>query len=154
MKLMRLMARGIDSAKSELSLIETLERAVYRLDDHSRTKASSSTNEFRQSSGYEKYKTWAQLWKKSPRSSDGPPDPILESAASTNSHDMSDIFGVPVETDPLDLGFDGFPPFPRALEGFYDFPMTNELYQQDLGGFPDVSLEQGWQGYQMFDHDA
>lgn len=154
MKLMRLMARGIDSAKSELSLIETLERAVYRLDEHGRSKASNSSSEHRQPSAYEKYKTWAQLWKQSPRPSDGPLSPILGNSALTNSHDLGDIFGVLGETNTSNLALDGFSAFPRAMEGFCDFPMTNDVYPQDLGDFPDLSLEQGWQGYQMFDIDS
>ena len=152
MKLMRLMARGIDSAKSELSLIETLERALSRLDGHSRSKRSNSISKSRQSSGYEKYKTWAQLWKQSPKSSDGLPGPAaLENTISSSNHDMGGIFGMTAEVDPLDLAFEGFPTFPRVMEGFCDFPTTNDFYQHDLGGFLDMGLEQSWQGYQMFD---
>ncbi|PVH86721.1 hypothetical protein DL98DRAFT_481750 [Cadophora sp. DSE1049] len=153
MKLMRLMAR-VESAKSELSVIESLERAVKHLDGHSKMQSFSTSNESRQSSGYEKYKTWAQLWKHSPRSPGGLSDSRLENAASANSHNVGDELEVPVASDPSGLGFEECSPFPRASEVFFGFPMTNEPYQQNVGVFSDMGLEQSWQGYQIFDYNT
>ena len=82
----------------------------------------------------------------------GLPGPAaLENTISSSNHDMGGIFGMTAEVDPLDLAFEGFPTFPRVMEGFCDFPTTNDFYQHDLGGFLDMGLEQSWQGYQMFD---
>ena len=57
------MAVGIDSAKSELSVIEALETAIKRLDmDGERVLE----NKREKQSSYEKFKSWAALWKGAP----------------------------------------------------------------------------------------
>ncbi|KZF24287.1 hypothetical protein L228DRAFT_275586 [Xylona heveae TC161] len=68
MRLIRPMAVGIDSAKSDVSLIEALERAIRRLD--ARERGSSSGNPqvgaAGPPSGYETFKNWATLWRNAP----------------------------------------------------------------------------------------
>jgi hypothetical protein len=63
MKLIKRMAVSIDSAKSELSVIEALETAVKRLDmDGERVLENGREKQ----SGYEKFRSWAALWKGAP----------------------------------------------------------------------------------------
>jgi hypothetical protein len=133
MKLMRLMARGIDSAKSEFSVIESLERAVSRLDARSRSQTAIYNP---QSSGYEKYKSWAQLWKLSPKALDGPIETAQQSTSSPNTYEIADFPGTSMEIDISAFALDGFFAYPQVMEGFDDFPIDNDPYQQSLGSFP------------------
>ena len=61
MKLIKVMAVSIDSVKSEVSVIEALETAIKRLDTSS--NMLNEGNEKQKESGYEKFRSWAALWK-------------------------------------------------------------------------------------------
>lgn len=59
MKLIKSMAVGIVSAKSEVSIIEAIETAIKRLD----MRGDEPKNEEASESGYDRFKSWAMLWK-------------------------------------------------------------------------------------------
>ena len=131
---MRLMARGMGSAKSDLLVIENLERAVTRLD--TRSRSHTVNNDHGQSSGYEKYKSWAQLWKQSPITFEGAFETAQQSTASRNSYEIAEFSGASMETDTSEFALDGFFAFPQAMEGFGVFPIADDPFQQSLGSFP------------------
>ncbi|KAH6877259.1 fungal-specific transcription factor domain-containing protein [Thelonectria olida] len=60
MVMIKIMAAGGESARSEVSLIEAFERAISRLDSTETATPSESTTE----SGYAQFKKWEMLWKK------------------------------------------------------------------------------------------
>ncbi|KAI5458904.1 fungal-specific transcription factor domain-containing protein [Mariannaea sp. PMI_226] len=59
MVMIKIMAAGGESARSEVSLIEAFERAISRLDRADEDKSSESPM-----SGYAQFKKWEMLWKK------------------------------------------------------------------------------------------
>lgn len=123
MKLMRLMASGLDSAKSDLSVIETLERAVSRLDARSGSQAVN--NDSGQPTGYEAYKSWAQLLKHPPQAFD---DLIETNQPSVTSEDAYKIaeFEFPealVDVDLPEYMLDSYFAYPQTMEGSSDFQM-------------------------------
>lgn len=61
MKLIRRMAVSIDSVKSEVSVIEALETAIKRLDMGGDARRGGNDKE--KENGYEKFRSWAALWK-------------------------------------------------------------------------------------------
>jgi hypothetical protein len=61
MKLIKQMAVTIASAKSEVSVIQALETAIKRLDMDGDAKRGGNGKE--NESGYEKFRSWAALWK-------------------------------------------------------------------------------------------
>lgn len=119
MNLMRSMASGLDSAKSDLSVIETLERAISRLD--ARSRAQLVSNNSRQPSGYQMYKSWAQLLENSPQASDGSVEANQPSVISADAHNMSEFAGVLMDTDLPEYMLDSFFAYPQTMEGSIDF---------------------------------
>ena len=65
MGLIRIMSMGIGSAKSAVSVIEALERAICRLEAWGGTRAAESSGNSAES-GYERFKNWEMLWKSGP----------------------------------------------------------------------------------------
>jgi hypothetical protein len=57
---------GVGSAKSAVSVIEALERAIRRLEDWSQSQAQSRQEAL--DTGYELFKNWEMLWKTGPLS--------------------------------------------------------------------------------------
>lgn len=104
MKLMRLMSRGLESAKSELSVIETLERAVSRLD--ARLRSERVEKDRSQRSGYEKYKSWAQLWKHSPQVSDWQIETGQLVTTPGDAYEIAGFAGTLIDTDMSQFMFD------------------------------------------------
>lgn len=66
MGLIRIMSMGVGSARSAVSVIEALERAIRRLEDWSQSQAQSRQDAL--DSGYELFKNWEMLWKTGPLS--------------------------------------------------------------------------------------
>ncbi|CRG90773.1 putative transcriptional regulatory protein C3C7,04 [Talaromyces islandicus] len=66
MGLIKIMSMGVGSAKSAVSVIEALERAIRRLEDWSLSQAQSRQEAL--DSGYELFKNWEMLWKTGPLS--------------------------------------------------------------------------------------
>lgn len=64
MGLIKIMSMGVGSARSAVSVIEALERAIRRLESWSETKAQSDAGCIE--SGYDRFKNWEMLWKTGP----------------------------------------------------------------------------------------
>uniref|UniRef100_A0A093XMG8 Putative transcriptional regulatory protein C3C7.04 n=2 Tax=Talaromyces marneffei PM1 TaxID=1077442 RepID=A0A093XMG8_TALMA len=66
MGLIKIMSMGIGSARSAVSVIETLERAIRRLEDWSEIQGPAKEPQDSADSGYERFKSWEMLWKTGP----------------------------------------------------------------------------------------
>jgi hypothetical protein len=66
MGLIKIMSMGIGSAKSAVSVIEALERAIRRLEDWSEIQGPAKEPQESADSGYERFKSWEMLWKTGP----------------------------------------------------------------------------------------
>jgi hypothetical protein len=134
MGLIRQIGTGLESARSEVAVIEALERARKRLHDHMAVEQSSTTED---SIGYDQFKEWAKLWR-------GDPLDRKDPLASTN-------LDVPFEQQSPNSvpSFDGFfSSFPSELDEFAAIPGLNY----------DLSLAQDWftgsrpEGSEFIDH--
>ncbi|ODM17390.1 hypothetical protein SI65_07065 [Aspergillus cristatus] len=79
MGLIKIMSMGVGSARSAVSVIEALERAIRRLEEWSSTQGSTN-NPGIVESAYDRFKNWEMLWKSGPLS----PSSVFASAASNN----------------------------------------------------------------------
>ena len=136
MKLIKKMAVGIDSAKSELSVIEALETAIKRLDvDGERVLENGREKQ----SDYEKFRSWAALWKGAPGDSSfaaaqipsqpfNVPDPSLmwTNAFGGRTTSLDQPSNDSLEVDPQLTEYD-----PGATTG--PFPMLEDEWQMDFG---------------------
>lgn len=66
MGLIKIMSMGIGSARSAVTVIETLERAIRRLEDWSEIQGPTKEPQDSIDSGYERFKSWEMLWKTGP----------------------------------------------------------------------------------------
>ncbi|EED22160.1 C6 transcription factor (PrnA), putative [Talaromyces stipitatus ATCC 10500] len=66
MGLIKIMSMGIGSARSAVSVIEALERAIRRLEDWSEIQGPTKGPQDSLDSGYERFKNWEMLWKTGP----------------------------------------------------------------------------------------
>lgn len=66
MGLIKIMSMGIGSARSAVTVIETLERAIRRLEDWSEIQGPAKEPQDSIDSGYERFKNWEMLWKTGP----------------------------------------------------------------------------------------
>lgn len=64
MVMIKIMAAGGESARSEVSLIEAFERAISRLDATPAGAAAGTPESAAEASGYAQFKKWEMLWKK------------------------------------------------------------------------------------------
>lgn len=64
MALIKIMSMGVGSARAAVSVIETLERAIRRLEEYSQTQPQGSTGVIE--SAYDRFKNWEMLWKTGP----------------------------------------------------------------------------------------
>ncbi|KAL4864615.1 hypothetical protein BDV12DRAFT_188785 [Aspergillus spectabilis] len=68
MALIKIMSMGVGSARSAVSVIEALERAISRLEEYSASQGASHSNSLE--SAYDRFKNWEMLWKTGPISPD------------------------------------------------------------------------------------
>ncbi|KAF9894806.1 hypothetical protein FE257_004427 [Aspergillus nanangensis] len=108
MTLIRQMSVGLESARSEVAVIEALERARQQLDRRSEEGALAVPSD----SGYDQFQTWAKLWRLGPLGS----DPLLT------------LDDVETPENPGSLpSFDGFfSSFPQELNAFAAIPGTDD----------------------------
>ncbi|KAJ6049207.1 hypothetical protein N7444_005923 [Penicillium canescens] len=122
MRLIRQVCAGLESARSEVAVIEALERARQRLHSQTVTEQRGTTDD---SSGYDQFKEWAKLWRGDPL--DG--SDVLVSTNLDPPFDEHSPNSVP--------SFDGFfSSFPNELGEFAAIP----------GLSYDLSLDQDWLG--------
>ncbi|KAA8643610.1 fungal specific transcription factor domain-containing protein [Aspergillus tanneri] len=111
MVLIRQMCVGLESARSEVAVIEALERARLQLDSPSETEPGPAVSE----TGYEQFRRWAQLWRVESLSS--PPLPEL-------GHENIEI----PDLDSSVPSFDGFlSSFPQELNAFAAIPTLDDF---------------------------
>ncbi|GAB1200863.1 hypothetical protein APSETT444_010243 [Aspergillus pseudonomiae] len=115
MSLIRRMCIGLQSARSEIAVIEALERAARRLDSRAENE---DTGPGESGVGYNQFRRWAMLWQ-----SETPP---------SNVGDESEPIGH--ENSQLPAGsFDGFfSSFPQELGAFASFPETEVQFGESL----------------------
>jgi hypothetical protein len=102
MTLIRQMCVGLESARSEVAVIEALEQAARRLDRRSRSEDTATSQV---DSAYSQFRRWARLWQNEPSSLSAMP----ESQPTTQSDDPQLTAG----------SFDGFfASFPQELGSF------------------------------------
>ncbi|KAL2818764.1 hypothetical protein BDW59DRAFT_175008 [Aspergillus cavernicola] len=68
MALIKIMSMGVGSARSAVSVIEALERAISRLEEYSSSQAAGQPGSME--SAYDRFKNWEMLWKTGPMSPD------------------------------------------------------------------------------------
>ncbi|KAJ5357502.1 hypothetical protein N7541_004660 [Penicillium brevicompactum] len=108
MGLIRQICTGLESARSEVAVIEALERARQRLHDHTAAEESGAAEDV---TGYDQFKEWAKLWR-GDAVDDSEPFPL-------------DNGDVQFEQQPHDTvpSFDGFlSSFPNELGEFAAIP--------------------------------
>ncbi|KAL4804331.1 fungal-specific transcription factor domain-containing protein [Aspergillus unguis] len=76
MGLIKIMSMGVGSARSAVSVIEALERAISRLEEYSASQGTSQSGSLE--SAYDRFKNWEMLWKTGPASPDTHPNPFQE----------------------------------------------------------------------------
>lgn len=114
MGLIRRMCVGLQSARSEVAVIEALERAARRLDSRAENE-DTATGE--QDVGYNQFRRWAMLW---------------QSETPSNVGDEPEPIGL--ENAQLPTGsFDGFfSSFPQELGAFASLPETGMQFGESL----------------------
>ncbi|KAL4962157.1 Zn(II)2Cys6 transcription factor [Aspergillus stella-maris] len=86
MALIKIMSMGVGSARSAVSVIEALERAISRLEEYSSTQGAGQSNSLE--SAYDRFKNWEMLWKTGPVS----PDTQQATIANPNPNPFHDSF--------------------------------------------------------------
>lgn len=129
MALIRIMSIGADSARSAVSVIEALERAIRRLESWGEEQLPQNRNSNDFDSGYERFKNWEMLWKIGP----GSPAPLQQGGVATpvpvcpglRTNDGE----FPETSQASPLGFDSFvSTFPQELGEFTAIPgFENEV---------------------------
>ncbi|KAE8374717.1 hypothetical protein BDV26DRAFT_284045 [Aspergillus bertholletiae] len=160
MVLIKIMSMGVGSARSAVSVIETLERAISRLEDWSERQAPENAGSME--SAYDRFKNWEMLWKTGPMSpelvsfqeqypagrSSIPPVPVTPMTGTSGANDPmeSDVAHTEITTlsdysashaaslPPMPrFGFDHFVSnFPQELDEFTAIPCFEPDAQQNL----------------------
>ncbi|EAL88730.1 hypothetical protein KXW98_009021 [Aspergillus fumigatus] len=170
MALIKIMSMGVGSARSAVSVIEALERAIRRLEEWSESQAQRNAGVVE--SAYDRFKNWEMLWKTGPispgttvtfpeqytpaRPGTGIPavpvtpmtgteagnDAIEGDVASTDLASSSDFSAPHAFSQMPPLGFDHFVSnFPQELGEFTAIPCFETDPQQGLGS--DMKASQG-----------
>ncbi|KAE8309672.1 fungal-specific transcription factor domain-containing protein [Aspergillus transmontanensis] len=115
MSLIRRMCVGLQSARSEVAVIEALERAARRLDNRAENEDTASGEP---GVGYNQFRRWAMLWQ--------------SETPSSNVGDEPEPIGL--ENAQLPTGsFDGFfSSFPQELGAFASLPETGMQFGESL----------------------
>lgn len=122
MGLIKIMSMGVGSARSAVSVIEALERAIRRVEEWNDTQAQSSTG--LSESAYDRFKNWEMLWKTGPVSP-GATIPFQEPFASAGT-------GIqPLPVTPASAGSNGLP---TDLPGS-EFSTSHSLSHMPTFGF-------------------
>ncbi|GAB1195144.1 hypothetical protein APSETT444_004398 [Aspergillus pseudonomiae] len=160
MVLIKIMSMGVGSARSAVSVIETLERAISRLEDWSERQAPDNAGSME--SAYDRFKNWEMLWKTGPMSpelvpfheqypagrSSIPPVPVTPMTGTSGGNDPmeGDVANTEITTlsdysashaaslPPMPrFGFDHFVSnFPQELDEFTAIPCFEPDAQQNL----------------------
>ncbi|KAK1149188.1 hypothetical protein N8T08_006408 [Aspergillus melleus] len=160
MALIKIMSMGVGSARSAVSVIEALERAIRRLEEWSERQAPGSTGAAE--SAYDRFKNWEMLWKTGPISPETVPyqepfpsgrgglqhvpvtpmtgtsggnDPMEGDVANTDITGSSGFTSHPTLSEMPPFGFDHFVSnLPQELGEFNAIPCFETDVQQGLTG--------------------
>lgn len=138
LKLMKLMAVSIDSAKSELSVIQALEIAIRDLEARGKSK---SQKERTPTSQYDTFKSWARCW--DPRSMDVDLSvdqarirPLNEEI--TNQYQQNGNEPLPSVSNISEFGLENLlSSFPEEAGEFAALPLIDDDFQYSLDGSED-----------------
>lgn len=155
MGLIKIMSMGVGSARSAVSVIEALERAIRRLEEWNDTQTQGSAE--LSESAYDRFKNWEMLWKTGPVSPGAltfqepfpgvPPVPVTPASAGSNGvpTDLPSDFSTSQSLSHMPtFGFDHFVSnFPQELGEFTAIPcfeteqgVPSEM-RNYIGGSPD-----------------
>lgn len=154
MGLIKIMFMGVGSARSAVSVIEALERAIRRLEEWSESQAQTSPGITE--SAYDRFKNWEMLWKTGPLSPGSMPfqEPIAgagtnilpvpmtpASGSASNGDNLGDLGSADIPGTDFSapqmppLGFDHFTSnFPQELGEFTAIPCFESDAHQGVAG--------------------
>ncbi|KAH8689523.1 putative C6 transcription factor [Talaromyces proteolyticus] len=125
MGLIKIMSMGVGSAKSAVSVIEALERAIRRLEDWSQSQAQSRQEAL--DSGYERFKNWEMLWKT------GPLSPTTGNGTPTSVINQNNIASqLPLPNNPFSSSTANFPPGNSDITTRSQLPNNHQLISQNI----------------------
>lgn len=102
MALIKIMSMGVGSARSAVSVIEALERAIRRLEEWSVARGGNGSNPGVVESAYDRFKNWEMLWKSGPLSpSVSVPVPNGQDHIASGSGSVGINTGTPMPVTPL-----------------------------------------------------
>lgn len=102
MALIKIMSMGVGSARSAVSVIEALERAIRRLEEWSVARGGNGSNPGVVESAYDRFKNWEMLWKSGPLSpSVSVPVPNGQDHIASGSGSIGINTGTPMPVTPL-----------------------------------------------------
>jgi hypothetical protein len=148
MKLIKRMAVSIDSVKSEVSVIAALETAIKRFDMGGGARRRGNGKE--KESGYEKFRSWAALWKggrdennlvgghslSQPMNFPQPSSWTITSVRRTDSPNLANTSSTMMEDQLTDFGMD---------------TMSHMVPIPEFGGTVCDQWEMGFEGFNAFD---
>ncbi|KAJ5525428.1 hypothetical protein N7494_012078 [Penicillium frequentans] len=137
--LIKIMSMGVGSARSAVSVIEALERAIRRLEMWSESQQAQS-NGGSLESAYDRFKNWEMLWKT------GPVSPTTASSWEQKNPHVGDGIGLPQgmpSHTPAPLGIDA------VISGMPITPSTTTLPNSNNGSDPVI----GGQGHEILNAD-
>lgn len=123
MGLIKIMSMGVGSAKSAVSVIEALERAIRRLEDWSQSQAQSHQDAL--DSGYELFKNWEMLWKT------GPLSPTTGNATPGHSNNIAAQFPPPIPTNHFSSTSTTFPS-DNPMKANMEEPTNNQPFNPTI----------------------
>ncbi|KAH8658488.1 C6 transcription factor [Xylariales sp. PMI_506] len=146
MNLMRLMTRDVDLARSEFSIIELLERAISRLDAQSESQARDLNQQL---SGYEQFKSWAQLWKQqSPQAQPDNPETTQHLSDTRGTTEITGFLWPPTEMTMSNFAFEPFLGVSHTMSENDTSQPAKQIFQPSSNlNFENLGSE--WMGYQM-----
>lgn len=105
MGLIKIMSMGVGSARSAVSVIEALERAIRRLEDWSASQGGNQ-NVGNAESAYDRFKNWEMLWKTGPLSPASVPLPATGNANAndnnnSNNNNNANSKNTPIPVTPI-----------------------------------------------------
>lgn len=97
MALIKIMSMGVGSARSAVSVIEALERAIRRLEEWSVSRGGNGSNPGGAESAYDRFKSWEMLWKS------GPLSPSISVPLSSGQDHIASVGGASSSNNPLPM---------------------------------------------------
>ncbi|RDW81410.1 Zn(II)2Cys6 transcription factor [Aspergillus mulundensis] len=150
MALIKIMSMGVGSARSAVSVIEALERAISRLEEYSASQGTGQSGSHE--SAYDRFKNWEMLWKTGPVSPDTQTTTLTNTQANpfrgqgqAPEHYPSDGNGVPTHSSslaPASLLTSQTPNIPNATVPHHDITSPSDfLTPHAFSAMPHIGLD-------------